>query len=707
MDLSKKSGGNFPSKRLFFATDILLILLLVFSLSAFISSYHQLRTSIQSERAESVRQISALISDRVSQLRNTYIDVVEQAAQVVENSGAQSLPALSALLKDGGRILLVDEKGNYTALDGSSRLIDDTELLKGLYASSAVTTSFATVQEQGDFWLFARPLRDVAIGGVPYIGVVLTVSAREYADVATISLYDQLGESLVVAQDGTIKMRPTAQEATSSFGGYSILNILQDSSLSPEALAAFAQALQNGQEYSFSCTMKNVTWLVQSLPSDNGRSIVVVVPVSLTAESTYSGLSTTLIHIVVTAVMLSLLFLFNFTVVLRKNQRSEVEHARAKSKSDFLDKMSHDIRTPLNAIVGMHELALQSMDDTATVYDCLTKAKKSSDYLVGVINDVLDMSRIESGKMTVAHKPFDLSALLESVVEIESSAAAEKGLSLRLETDAPITCDFVGDAQRLRQCLMNLVNNAIKFTPADGHVVLSFAGEPLDEAHFLAKFGVTDDGVGMSEAFMKNLFQPFEQEQNSLYNTYAGSGLGLSIVHEFVSLMGGTITAHSQKGEGSTFCILLPLEMTAKDAARAAAPSDAALLRQLAGKRVLLAEDNAINRQIISLLLAKMGLGVDEAENGRAAADRFLASAPGTYSLILMDIMMPVMGGLEATRVIRAGGHPDSARIPIVALSANAFEEDAKKSLEAGMQMHLAKPVDLTELKRVLKKYVC
>ena len=213
--------------------------------------------------------------------------------------------------------------------------------------------------------------------------------------------------------------------------------------------------------------------------------------------------------------------------------------------------------------------------------------------------------------------------------------------------------------------------------------------------------------VGMSEAFMKNLFQPFEQEQNSLYNTYAGSGLGLSIVHEFVSLMGGTITAHSQKGEGSTFCILLPLEMTAKDTARAAAPSDAALLRQLAGKRVLLAEDNAINRQIISLLLAKMGLGVDEAENGRAAVDRFLASAPGTYSLILMDIMMPVMGGLEATRVIRAGGHPDSARIPIVALSANAFEEDAKKSLEAGMQMHLAKPVDLTELKRVLKKYVC
>jgi CheY-like chemotaxis protein len=264
----------------------------------------------------------------------------------------------------------------------------------------------------------------------------------------------------------------------------------------------------------------------------------------------------------------------------------------------------------------------------------------------------------------------------------------------------------VGDAQRLRQCVMNLVNNAVKFTPEGGRILLTYRGEAQDATHILAEFDVSDNGVGMSEAFMHKLFTPFEQEQNSLYNAYAGSGLGLSIVHEFVELMGGTITARSKKGEGSTFVIRLPLETTPKAVRARPEITDAELSDRIGGRRVLLVEDNAINRQILAMLLEKMGLSVDEAENGLTAVTKFRASAPGGYAIILMDIMMPVMGGLEATAAIRRMERPDAETVPIIALSANAFVEDARKSLAAGMQMHLAKPVNVKELRRVLQIYL-
>jgi len=706
MGKKRKLIQNTRGKRFFAAVNTALVIVLTAAIFASAASYRQLKASIQDERAASVEQIAALITDRVSQLRQSYLKEAEQTAGIIQNSGTKSLSELRRLLQNSGRIVLADETGRYTAPDGSRPVIDGPELISQLEAGKAAGTYFATIQTRGDYWLFAVPLRGVTMDGVNYIGVVLLVSADEYSSVATISLYDQMGESLVVAGDGTVKMRPAHESAEGVFSGYNILKILENSDMTPQAQGDFAQALQRQKEYSASCRMNGVTWLIQSMPSDSGRSIVVAVPISLTAQQTYAGMTMTFLHILISIATLVLIFIYNFTSILRKNQAAEVEHARAKSKSDFLDKMSHDIRTPLNAVVGMHELALQSIDDRATVYDCLIKSKKSCDYLVSVINDVLDMSRIESGKMTVSHTQFALAELLDDVIGIEASAAAEKEISLKLDILTPIETDFVGDAQRLRQCLVNLINNAVKFTPRGGMVKLTCSCREQEAGRAEICFTVADNGVGMSEEFMGKLFKPFEQEQNSLYNSYAGSGLGLSIVHDFVELMGGTVTAESRKNEGSTFVITLPLETAPMEARPAAETTDGDLVPLLSGKRVLLAEDNAINRQIISLLLQKMGLAVDEAENGRAAADKFAASPPGGYALILMDIMMPVMGGLEAAAEIRRLDRPDAGTIPIVALSANAFEEDARKSLDAGMQMHLAKPVDVQELRRVLKKYI-
>lgn len=702
---TEKETETTRSRAVHLAVNSILALALALGIFAFASSYRQLQQSIRNERAASVEQLASLITGKVSQLRSTYLDKATQLAGTIEHSGAGSLSDIAYLDSDTTLIALVGENGGYTTLDGSPLVIHDPELLSRLVSGADANTSFATLETLGDYWLFSVPLENVRIGGTRYIGVILAVNADIYADAATITLYDHLGESLVVAEDGTIKLSPSDSTAENSFDGYNLLKILERSDMTQAQRAALAAALAELQEYDVTCELNGVTWIIHSVPSDGGRNIVVAMPISLTAQSTYNGMSGTLVYAVVVIAALAILFLYNFAFVLRKNQQIQLETARAKSKSDFLDKMSHDIRTPLNAIVGMHALALQSIDDRELVRDCLVKAKKSGEYLVSVINDVLDMSRIESGRMLLAHQQFSLDELLESVIEIESPTAAEKGLSLTLEAMPPMEKDFVGDGQRLRQCVMNLVNNAVKFTSSGGQVTVSCTAEPNGEGRSTVSISVADTGIGMSEDFMRKLFKPFEQERSSMTSATGGSGLGLSIVHEFVTLMGGTVTANSRQGQGSVFTIKIPLE-TAPKAEKAVKISDEDLKEKLRGRHVLLVEDNTINRQILSLLLEKLALSVDEAENGKLAVDMFSASPPGRYSLILMDIMMPVMGGLEAAAAIRRLDRPDAGTVPIVALSANAFEEDARKSLDAGMQMHLAKPVDIEALKDVLRKYI-
>ncbi len=685
--------------------NALFFCLLIVTFVTFYHSYSSLTNSIQKERIESVRQVTDLISKRVGDVRSAYASETEQAARIVEHAGAADLASLMQYLPDENAFL-VDEEGKFVMLDGSVLVINDTELMDHLLSGTDVNTTFSTIQTRGDYWLFSVPLKDTVIGGRKYIGFVTMVDAQRYADLFTITLYDHRGESLVVSADGTIKMKPSGAAEISTFNGYNLLRILDKSDISQNDKDAFAEALRLHKNYSVFCRMDDVTWMIQSGPMESSRNIVVVVPVSLTAKTTFNGMRNSMIRAILFIATLSAAFIFNLIHIFRRNQLIETEHAKAKSKSDFLDKMSHDIRTPLNAIVGMHELALQSLDDREMVRDCLIKARASSRYLVSIINDVLDMSRIEKGKLTINPERLDMKELLEHIIQIESQSAKDKQITLKLAADSDFRTDYLGDPVRIRQMLMNLVNNSIKFTPEHGSVTLRYHEQPSEGNTVQASFIVEDSGIGMSEEFLAKLFHPFEQEHNTLTSTFAGSGLGLSIVHELVSLMGGTISVTSKKGAGSRFLITLPLTVLIKDPAsgvRTEIPQDDS---RLAGKRILLAEDNAINRQIISALLERMGLQVDEAENGQIAVDRLTGSSPGTYALILMDIMMPVMGGLDAARMIRASGHPDSGTIPIIALSANAFEEDAQKSREAGMQMHLAKPIDIDALKQAIKTYI-
>lgn len=675
------------------------------TLLLFIRAYQKLNASILNERVEAVQQLGFLLSDKVAMLKDAYADETRQLAFMLENSQVTSREEMRRMFSGSGDILLVTAAGNLQAMDGRMWIIKDDDLRINVSQGTNVESSFATIQTQGDFWLFSLGLKGVTLDGEEIAGLVKPVNAQEYADIATIPLYNGMGASYVIDSDGRIVMRPNATEANDLFNGYNLYSIMAKEGVSLTELEQLKTAVAQGQSFQFVTFMRDMTWLIQSVSTDANRGIIIAVPISVTAKDTYGQMRSVIFLITLVVLFLAALVLSALVLMIKRNQAVSLEQAKARAKNDFLDKMSHDIRTPLNAIIGMHELALGSPDDPGLVTDCLKKAKMSSEYLVSVINDVLDMSKIESGKMTVSNRQFNMEELLDHVMQMEENPAREKRLSLFLDLESPIDTDFIGDPLRIRQCLINLVSNSIKFTPESGEIHLSYRVEPIDETYCQVRFKVRDTGIGMSEDFLERIFTPFEQEYSSLTSSYVGSGLGLSIVNSLVSLMNGTIFVESDLGHGSCFTISLPLPMAPKSAASRPVMDEEGLVEQLKDRRVLVAEDNDINREIISLMLEKLGLAVDTAVNGRDVLNKFTQSSPDSYSMILMDIQMPVMDGLEAARQIRASARPDR-RIPIVALSANAFDEDTQRSLDAGMQAHLAKPVDIIELKRILKLYI-
>lgn len=525
--------------------------------------------------------------------------------------------------------------------------------------------------------------------------------------------------------------------------------------------------------------------------------------------------------------------------------------AASGAKSDFLSRMSHDIRTPMNAIIGMSTIGQLKADDPARVLDCFHKIDASGRFLLSLINDILDMSKIETGKMTISREAFDFSQFFQEILSIIFPQTLQRGVNFEVHHREPLEKYYVGDVLRTKQILMNLLSNALKFTPAGGSVRIELAEERRAGEFAYLRFAVKDTGVGMAPEFMEKLFRPFEQETSGGARNNVGSGLGLSIVHNLVQLMGGTVEVQSEKGRGSTFAVTLPFGLvetpeqaerrknsellrdtrvlvvdddplvgqqcaallggigarcewaaggreavervkaslaqarpyqiamidwrmpdldgveTTRQIRRLVGPDTTIIIisaydwsaiedeargagadyfiakplfaadvcdafsqicggtqplatqnrselpksritadPRLSGRRVLLVEDNELNREIAQSLLENYGLAVDTAENGQLAVEAFQKAPSGRYLAILMDIRMPVMDGLQATRTIRALPRPDAPRVPIVAMTANAFDEDRLVARQAGMTGYIVKPLDLQALLEELKKYL-
>lgn len=403
---------------------------------------------------------------------------------------------------------------------------------------------------------------------------------------------------------------------------------------------------------------------------------------------------------------------------VRQQIRSDLKQAQKESqqKTNFLSQMSHEIRTPMNGILGMLSLAKMHLQDTELAEEYLDKTENLSQFLLQLINDILDMSRIESGKLQLEQAPFDLMQFAQKLDDMFRGTAEVKGIHWSVEMKDFQVRYVIGDEMRLSQVIINFISNATKFTPAGGSVKVVFhLMDVLDHnLHFMIR--VKDTGKGIREDFIDKIFRPFEQEDASTASNYGGSGLGMAIADNIVRLMGGQILVDSQEGKGSEFSAYLTLPIAQEyeaqreaqqnqsegsGAGKEAVSAEALEAFQMDGLRVLMAEDNDINAEITMEILEMQGVMIERARDGEEAVKMFEESETGRYDVILMDIQMPNMDGWEATTKIRALARED-ADIPIFAMSANAFIEDQRHSMEVGMNGHINKPVDYEEMRRAI-----
>ena len=589
----------------------------------------------------------------------------------------------------------------------------------------------ATGSDGGGVILFGVPCEYPMSGGGGSLALVVGLSTKYMGEVLFLDSDQSLSYSFVIRKDGSYVVGNEGDAHENYFDR--LTNIFAGQDMEADACIEQLQAAMNaGEDYStivknggsrrhIYCTnLPYCEWyLVTVLPFER-------------LDNAISGMGSRWLIIVYAAsfaVIAMLLYIFFRYLKLFRNQVSELtrinaemdaarkaaEQARKEAeqanaaKQEFLSSMSHDIRTPMNAIIGMTSLALDNTDDPKRVRDYLGKIALSSKHLLGLINDVLDISKIESGKMTLNVEPVSLREAMDSIVNIMQPQVTAKNQQFKVAAREILSENVCCDGVRLNQVLINLLGNAVKFTPEKGAVQLTVYQEalPEDASRVRTHFLVSDTGIGMSKEYQKVIFESFSREDNTRVRKTEGSGLGMAITKCIVDAMGGTISVRSEQGRGSEFHVVLDLEKAAAPAASEAADGAAERVNDvvLKGRRILLAEDNELNWEVARELLSILELELDWAENGEICVEKFRNSPAGHYDAIIMDVRMPVMDGYEATAAIRRLERED-ADIPIIAMTADAFSEDIQRCLERGMNDHLAKPIDIQTVALKLKKHL-
>ena len=498
--------------------------------------------------------------------------------------------------------------------------------------------------------------------------------------------------------------------------------------------SCYSNAVLDGTEYFYALKqMENAQW-----------TLAFLVPAKYVAVNTQKLVSIVMIIIIVIAMVFSVITVFVGWSLLRQKQQQELQAEKeanlrleqynihltqvndelrqaqdiaaealqsaeraSKAKTDFLANMSHDIRTPMNAIIGITTLMKNELHQPEKLAEHLDKLENSGQLLLGIINDILDMSRIESGKTTLNVEKMNLPQQISQLDSIIRQQAGQRRQTFTVNTHLQHE-NVLADPNRLNRVLMNILSNAVKYTPTGGHIRFEVDELPRNEHYARYRFVVQDDGIGMSKAYQKTLFDPFTREERSGTNKVQGTGLGMAITKNIVDLMGGSINVESTTGKGTRFEVVLEFLVDAEaDTVPEAQmlPEEEEETSPLSGMKFLCAEDNAINAEILEMLLEANGASCTICSNGQEIVDAFASVKPGEYDMILMDVQMPVMDGLEATRRIRSGENPLGRIIPILAMTANAFLEDMQKSREAGVDEHLSKPVDIASLEQTVKRF--
>ena len=548
-------------------------------------------------------------------------------------------------------------------------------------------------EEWGEYLLYGTRLdKTISYGGEQIEGIVGLVPLEELSGLIQLESFDGRGMTLVIEPNGTIITASRYYDKQSSLSYFAELE--QASFLNGTSLEQCKAAISEGENLYVEYVFENIQYNAMLMPVGdksygNGWYMVVKVPQAVAAEQTRRLLNRSLVFFGLLSVVVFAMAAFVF-----KNMRTaQLAQASERAKSTFLANMSHEIRTPLNGITGLLYLMRQNLDDRDKQKEYLEKAEVSADFLKSVITEVLDMSKIESGQLELYTQRLNLKKLVREIEMLIGPQCEERNQRFAVNCDGLPAPWVTGDEVRLKQIIVNLLGNALKFTPAQGSITLTVRqtvqGETADTI-----IQIADTGCGMSPEFLEKIWQPFEQEHR--LGSQNGTGLGTTLSKMLTEKMGGSIEVESHVNEGTTFTVRLPLPI-----AQSEAVSDQAEHKRpatLAGKRILAAEDNDINREILLEILTAYGADITPAVNGQDAVELFSHSTNFAFDVILMDIQMPVMDGYEAAKAIRAMDRPDSASIPIFALTANAFKKEADQARESGMNDVITKPLDVDAL---------
>jgi signal transduction histidine kinase/ActR/RegA family two-component response regulator len=592
----------------------------------------------------------------------------------------------------------------YTTVKENAQTIDED---LSSYADKGWTTPFYN-QYDGRRYIgyYERFYFTDGVEGIIRKDLDITGLGEQYS----LTFYNGQGYSYVIDKTGDIIVRPQDKQSNRTLSNaFDVIDAGSDSSEKTETLR---NAVTEGKSGIIYCDFDGEPIVIafSAIGGTDSWCLLSLIPEEAFSAHLDSIMRVSYLILILLAVIIVVLIIYLFyrrllrqkekdnEILMETAQKAEAEN---HAKSRFLSHMSHDIRTPINGIMGMTGIAIKNIDSKERVLDCLYKIDGSSRHLLSLINDVLDMSRIESGKTEMVHEPFDIRACLANCVSIIDGQLASREIDFIQEFEEFDNPIVLGDELHLRQILINILSNAVKFTP-DGKKIFFRASRVEKDEKSVFRFEIEDEGIGMKPDFLPHLFDAFSQEDGGTRTNYKGTGIGMAITKSLVELMGGTIGVASTLNIGTAFVVEVPLELGSNCVEEHEHTNEQT---DLNGMRVLLVEDNELNMEIAKEVLESEGIIVTCAENGQAALDIYEASECGAFDAILMDLMMPVMDGLTATKKIRELDKPDSKIIPIIAMTANAFEEDMQKTKEAGMNAHLSKPIQIDVLYSTLAKF--
>ena len=698
-----------------------------------ISMYRSVTSELYNERSKTLNEVSEQIAKTIDTTSESTWYIAEAAFSYLLSSEIESKNDLAYILdkaevnfnKDNNNIYLtvIDSKTNYYLSNGYTGLWKNVGFLTKSADEHQAFMTTAAFDDASEHMIFLRRLAEPKVlnDGTQITHTAMVLSAGAYTKAFSATGFNGSADVFIVHSNGRSIYR---RNNTGVFSiSANILRILKNVDfLHGGTFEQLMDSLSEPAGQSLEFIYEGKRYFVSFAPTQTLDWVVtLIIPTDQLQSSSQDLLNTLLYRILIIATVLILMaaliiyfFISEGSSMIRAEHQKEINAALQKAaeeatkanraKSEFLSHMSHDLRTPLNGIMGMLEIADENRKDPETVQQCLVKIGSAANHLYSLINDVLDMSRLESGSVTLTEKPFDLRILLDSCCSIIQSSI-KQGIQFTFSYSNIIHPFLTGCDLYLRQILINVLGNAVKFTKDGGSVFFGTDEISYDGHTACFRFVIRDTGIGMSAEFIDHIFEPFSQENSGSRTNYEGTGLGMSITKELIDKMGGTIEIQSNLNEGSCFTILIPLSVNECKVCTNKPSDDRSEPNNLQNMKIILAEDNALNLEIAEHMLNKSGAEVISVYNGEEAVRAFEQSANGSIDAVLMDVMMPVMDGLDATKAIRSLDRPDAAQVPIIAMTANAFAEDIKKTKESGMNGHLSKPINSKLLISELVKY--